>query len=207
MKSKFASCVKIFLLICSLGVYSCTKETFNVEPSAIMQATVNGTLYYSLAQIVFPGPFEGKYYLTDSTSKGFYVNYIFSNDTVGPFPNHYILMQVYIVGQGDTIRYEFDVSSASPIAPGTYTVYGPCDSIPKNATSCAKFYYSGSSYKGSVGITDSTVTGTFTISQISLTNKSAYGSFNVIDTRRNGSLPPKITVSGGQFTNLPMQIF
>ena len=203
MKSKFYI---LFILFIAFGIslVSCKKSSPAPAPVSSMSVTINGVNYSGNSQMTYTNASSGALsYVTNGSA--YYGCYTYTSST-STFPNNFVFTQMNIVSGGDTIFYEIQLSSLNAITTGSYTVTAPNDLNNPSNNYIAKFAYYRTGM-GTKGVTDSTCTGTLTLTQFDMSKKLVSGTFNLTDTRTSTSNPTKIIITNGQFANLILQEF
>ena len=206
---------KILLAVVTLvflAIVSCHKK-HDTTPSPVtgVSASVSGKSYSASTQIKIPN--DSALFAASSTynpvlpSGGGFFSFTTSTtvpDTIGtsvinvPVYQYYML-QGNTISPGDTALFGFVITSASAINTGKYS------STIVSSTSPA---YALGVYSDEVGLfDDSTSTGNVTITSINTTNLTISGTYSFVITGSKGSIPSTVSITNGQFTNIPYQKF
>jgi hypothetical protein len=205
MKKQIIFLFNVAVLAGSFSLYSCKKKT-EATPAlapASIQASINGNIYKASTQVVVPNVSV----FTDSNSNynpsiatnGSYINASYTNSAAAPYNYQYLIFQTNIVAPGDTLTYAISISSKSAITQGTYTLYGGANKPTPAINTLGVASYLRNNFS------DSSVTGTITITELDAAKKLASGTFSFTDIGTKGSSPSTASITNGTFTNLILQ--
>ena len=213
---------KIIVIVAVLFIsvqYSCNQKGPAPAPAAppALQATINGKTYSAIASIGISTNSAlvngSKPIQFPANTNNMFMNYTYSDPTATYYTHHYVIGQMNISAPGDTTTFFITFTSNNPITTGNYPIYCQGDTTKLNNLPIQSTYVFFTYNPVSINsnniqyITDSTTTGTFSLTKLDMTNKVASGTFSLTDTRTKGSNPSVLTISNGQFTNLPLQEF
>jgi hypothetical protein len=191
----------------SASIYSCKKKT-DATPAlapASIQATINGVTYKASTQDVVPSlnalTGNNSNYVPSIANNGSYLSVTYKDTSSAPYSYQYAIYQANIVAPGDTLAYILSISSKNIITTGTYILYDENANITPSGSTYATAGYSRNNFS------DSTLTGTISITELDMTKKLASGTFSFTNMGTSGSNPAKISVTNGTFTNLILQEF
>ncbi len=195
-------------VLSAILLFSCSKKHDSNSSSPAptgTQVTISGKTYTAQSQIKIP---DAEYYYYSGAapqipSGGGYLSF---TDTItsgsGVKLYEYIFTQLDIPATGDTVEVAFVLNSTSPvITTGTYPIYSNSETI--NTYPSAVFLYGDTRNTYS----DSTGTGTLTITKIDMTNKIVSGTYSYTGTGFKGSNPATINVTNGQLYTIGLQEF
>ena len=181
---------------------SCKKKDNTPAPSQSTgsSVTVAGTSYSASTHLTVAtdSTIEGNSFHPTISSTGSFVSYTFTDNSDAPYIYNYFFAQATVTS-GDTTFVGFELASLTAIDTGKYVV--------DPTTYVAKFgaeIYGDDKYPN---FNDSIATGTVTVTSINTTSATISGTYSYTIVGAKGSVPSTVTVSSGQFTNVPYQKF